>query len=45
MDSMFAITDVIDILVPDVNTICVGKAMSASAFIFICGPKARLRIR
>jgi len=41
VDSMFAITDVMDILVPDVNTICVGKAMSASAFIFICGTNGK----
>lgn len=39
VDSMFAITDMMDIMTYDVRTICVGKAMSAGAFIFTCGTK------
>lgn len=41
VDSMFAITDLMDIIIPDIKTVCIGKAMSASAFIFICGTKGK----
>lgn len=41
VDSMFAITDVMEMLVTPVRTICIGKAMSAAACIFICGTKGR----
>jgi ATP-dependent Clp protease protease subunit len=41
VDSMFAITDVMDIMITPIRTICLGKAMSAAAFLFICGTCGR----
>jgi ATP-dependent Clp protease protease subunit len=41
VDSMFAITDLMDIIQCPIRTICIGKAMSAGAFIFTCGDKGR----
>ena len=37
--SMFAITDVMDILYPPIRTICAGTSCSAAAYIFLCGKK------
>jgi len=37
--SMFAITDMMDIMYAPIRTICLGSAMSAAAFIFTCGTK------
>jgi len=41
VDSMFAITDMMEIMPFDIRTICIGKAMSAGAFIFTCGTKGK----
>lgn len=41
IDSMFAITDTMNLIKPEVVTICVGKAMSAGAFIFANGQAGR----
>lgn len=41
VDSMFAITDVMEMVVTPIRTICIGKAMSAAAFIFLSGVKGR----
>jgi ATP-dependent Clp protease, protease subunit len=35
--SMFSITDTMDVITPDIRTVCLGTAQSAAAFIFICG--------
>jgi len=42
--SMFAIADMMSILIPDISTINIGSAMSAGAFIFICGTKGKRRM-
>jgi len=39
--SMFAIIDIMDILLPSIRTISLGLSASASAFIFICGTIGR----
>jgi ATP-dependent Clp protease, protease subunit len=39
--SMFAITDMMDIMHTDIRTICIGSAMSAAQFIFTCGSKGK----
>lgn len=41
LDSMFAITDTMNMIHPQVVTVCLGKAMSAGAFIFANGEKGR----
>jgi ATP-dependent Clp protease protease subunit len=41
IDSMFAIVDMMEIIMPPVRTICLGKAMSAAAIIFLYGQKGR----
>lgn len=41
LDSMFAITDTMNLINPQVVTVCLGKAMSAGAFIFANGEKGR----
>ncbi|HRR50089.1 MAG TPA: ATP-dependent Clp protease proteolytic subunit [Bacteroidales bacterium] len=41
VDSMFAVTDMMNIIMSPIRTICIGKAMSAAAFIFINGKKGR----
>jgi ATP-dependent Clp protease protease subunit len=41
VDSMFSVTDMMNIIVSPIRTICIGKAMSAAAFIFINGKKGR----
>jgi len=41
VDSMFAIIDTMDSVLPEIETIVVGKAMSASAIVFLCGTKGR----
>jgi len=35
--SMFSITDTMDVITPDIRTVCLGTSQSAAAFIFICG--------
>jgi ATP-dependent Clp protease, protease subunit len=41
VDSMFAVVDMMKIVMSPIRTICVGKAMSAAALIFACGQKGR----
>jgi len=41
VDAMFAITDTMNSIVPEIETICLGKAMSAAAHVFISGTKGR----
>ena len=41
VDSMYAITDVMELVITPIRTICIGKAMSAAAFIFLSGAKGR----
>ena len=41
IDSMFAIVDMMEIIMPPVRTICLGKAMSAAAIIFLYGQRGR----
>ena len=35
--SMFAITDMMDMMHADIRTVCLGTAASAGSFIFLCG--------
>jgi len=39
--SMFAITDMMDLMPAPIRTICLGSAMSAAGFVFICGTKGK----
>ena len=41
IDSMFAIVDTMGSVLPEIETIVVGKAMSAAATVFLCGTKGR----
>jgi len=41
VDSMFAITDIMELVITPIRTICIGKAMSAAAFIFLSGANGR----
>lgn len=41
IDEMFAIIDMMNIVQPDIRTIVNGKAMSAGAFVAICGTKGK----
>jgi ATP-dependent Clp protease, protease subunit len=41
LDSMFAIADTMNLIYPEIETICIGKAMSAAAFIFVNGAKGK----
>ena len=39
--SMFAITDMMEIIIPPIKTVCVGTCCSAAAFIFLYGEKGK----
>jgi len=39
--SMFAITDMMDMMHADIRTVCLGTAASAGSFIFLCGTKGK----
>ena len=41
IDSMFAIIDTMNLVHPDINTICIGKAMSAAVVVLSSGAKGK----
>ena len=41
VDAMFSIIDVMEAIMPEIETIALGKAMSAAAIMFVCGTKGR----